>query len=206
MHFSDILKNRRACHHFLPDQAIPKEDLEKMVQAASTSPSGYNAQPWEFIVIRSKEQIKKMHELSFKQHHILNAGALIIVLADKEIGRHVDKLLDDWISFGYIPEEERFVYHNSIAKNRSEEKRKTMALRNAMLASMTLIYAAEDLGYATCPMMAFSQHEVRKLLHIPDDREIALFIAIGKADKEKALPPLPRKKVEELIHWEEFGY
>ena len=53
--------------------------------------------------------------------------------------------------------------------------------------------------------MGFVQPELEEFLKIPNDRIIALMIALGYEEKGKALPRLPRKKVEEMVHWEGFG-
>lgn len=204
MDFSELIKKRRACHNFIPDKTIPKEDLVKMIEETALTPSGYNAQPWEFIIINSPENIEKVAKIAYSQKHIHNASAIIIVLGDKEIGRNVDKILEDWIKYGYCTEEEIPVYKNSIAKNRKDEKKEIMALRNAMLASMTLIYSAENMGYSTCPIMGFSHTELEKHLEIPSDRVVALMIAIGYGETAKEKPRLPRKSTEEMIHWEKF--
>lgn len=205
MEFFELLKKRRACHHFQAGRPIPDSDLKEMIQWAGLAPSGYNAQPWEFILIREPENLKKVSEIAFNQPHLKNVSALVVVLADMEIGRNVDRLLQDWLNFGYISEEEIPVYRNSIAKNRSPEKKKQMGLRNAMLSAMTFILSAENMGYATCPVMGFSQLELEAHLKIPEDRLIALMIAVGYPDSDKEeRPRLPRKSLEELCHWEEF--
>lgn len=204
MDFSDLIKKRRACHHFLPGIKIPDEDFLRMIEETSLTPSGYNAQPWEFVIIRKLENLAKIHELGFEQSHIKDASAVILVLADTEIGRRADQIVREWVDGGYITEPCIPEFKNSIAKVRSPEKKKMMALRSTMLAAMTLIYSAENMGYATCPIMGFSQWEVEEFLNIPKDRVIALMIALGKADGSKALPRLPRKKPEEMVHWERF--
>lgn len=205
MNFRELVEKRRACHNFLPDQTISKKDLKEIIRQTSFTPSGYNAQPWEFIIIHKKNKIKKIQKIAFDQPHIQNSSAIIIVLGDTKIGRNVDKLLADWLKLGYCTEEEIPAYRNSIAKNRKSETLEKMALRNAMLAAMTIIYAAEDLGHDTCPIMGFSQHELEKDLKIPSDRIIALMIALGKNNHNKELPRLPRKTPAELIHWETFS-
>ncbi len=204
MEFFELLKKRRAAHNFIPNKVIPKKDLEKMIEHTSLTPSGYNSQPWEFIIITEKENINKMHELGFEQNHIKNAAAIIMVLGDTKIGRNVDTILKDWLKYGYCTEEEIPAYRNSIAKNRKQKTLEKMALRNSMLAAMTLIYSAENMGYATCPIMGFSQHQVEDFLKIPDDRIISLMIAIGFPDTENEKPRLPRKSADEMIHWEKF--
>jgi len=204
MEFSELIKKRRACHHFVPNQVIPDEDLKKMVEETRLTPSGYNAQPWEFIIIREKKNIEKVGEIAFKQPHVSSASALIVVLGDMNIGRNVDSLLQDWVKHGYCTEEEIPVYKNSIAKVRSPEKRRQMALRNAMLACMTLIYSAENMGYATCPIMGFSQWKLEEALNIPEDRAIALLLAIGTEEKGKENERLPRKDTQDMIYWEKM--
>lgn len=204
MEFSDLIQKRRACHHFIPGLNIPDGELLVMIEEASLSPSGYNAQPWEFVIIREQKNISEVAKFAYKQPHVADASALILVLGDMEIGRNVDELLEDWVKFGYCAEEEIPVFRNSIAKVRSPEKRKQMALRNAMLASMTLIFSAENKGYATCPIMGISQWELQEHLGLPEDRPIALLIAIGTEDSGKEKPRLPRKKCRDLVHWEKF--
>lgn len=204
MDFSQLIRKRRACHHFQANRSIPKEVLEAIVEETALTPSGYNAQPWEFVILQDPERLKKLKEIAFDQKHLEHASAVVVVLADTHIGRNVERLLDDWIKYGYMLEEERPAYHNSIAKNRSFEKRKQMALRSTMMACMTLLLSAENQGLASCPMMGFSQWQLEEFLGLPDDRVIALMVALGYEEEGKALPRLPRKSPDELIHWETF--
>lgn len=204
MDFFELVQKRRACHHFKAGVDIPDSDIFEILEYVRNTPSGYNAQPWDFIVVRERERLKKIQEIAFDQPHLTNASAVVIVLGDLEIGRNVDQLLKDWLRLGYCTEEEIPAYRNSIAKRRSEDKRQSMALRNSMLAAMTFIFAAEDKGYATCPMMGFSQHQLIDFLNIPDDRMISLMIALGKPDEGKGEERLPRREVEDMLHWETF--
>ena len=205
MDFSDLIKKRRACHHFQAGFQIPDEDFVKMIEETSFTPSGYNAQPWDFVIVREPENLAKIHELGFQQPHLKDASAVILVLGDTDIGRRVDEGVRQWVDGGYLEPERIPEFKNSMAKVRSPEKRKIMALRNAMLAAMTLIYSAENMGYATCPIMGFSQWEVEEFLQIPKDRVIALMIALGKAAGTEVQPRLPRRSVEEMVRWERWN-
>lgn len=205
MDFSKLIQKRRACHHFLPGKQIPKKDILAIIEETNLTPSGYNAQPWEFIIIQEPENIQNIHSIAFDQDHIKNASAIAIILGDREIGRNVDALLKDWVKYGYCTEEEVPIYRNSIAKNRKPERKEKMALRNVMLAAMTFIYSAENKGYATCPIMGFSQKDLEEHLNIPEDRVIGLMVALGYADEGKENPRLPRKKAKDVVHWESFS-
>jgi len=50
----EIIKKRRHNGRVKADP-IPDESLKKIIEAASWAPSGNNAQPWEFVVVKSAE-------------------------------------------------------------------------------------------------------------------------------------------------------
>lgn len=204
MDFFDLLEQRRACHNFLPGKTIPKEDLVKMVEKAGMAPSGYNAQPWEFVIVQEEGRLKQLKEIAFEQPHLADVSAVVVVVADTIIGRNTEQMIRDWIDNGYATEDDVLDMRNSFGKKRSPQKLELMAIRNSMTAAMTLIYAAENMGYATCPMMGFSHKKLIPFLGIPEDRAITLMIALGYRDEGKGNPRLPRKKTEDLIHWEKF--
>ena len=53
--FMEIARNRITTRQFEPDYAVPKEHYEMILEAARHAPSGANAQPWHYIVIRDPE-------------------------------------------------------------------------------------------------------------------------------------------------------
>lgn len=204
MDFFDVLKKRRSTRHFLPGKTIPEGDLIKLIEWASLTPSGYNAQPWEFVIIRDEERLKKLQEIAFAQPKIAQASAVILVVGDTNMGRNADEILDAWVQYGYCTEGEKHLMRDAMTRARKPEKKREMALRNATLAAMTLMFAAEAMGYATCPMMGFKHADLEPFINMPDDRVISMMVAIGYADTQKQLPRLPRKKPETMIHWEAF--
>ena len=61
MQVCEAIRNRRNIRKFT-DQAIPKQDLDKILEAARWAPCGGNLQRWRFVVVTSpsmKELIKK---------------------------------------------------------------------------------------------------------------------------------------------------
>src|SRR3989338_6324369 len=59
----DIIKSRRSIRKYL-DKPIPKEIVDKLIEAAKWAPSGMNEQPWGFIVVRDKAMIKELSDRS----------------------------------------------------------------------------------------------------------------------------------------------
>ncbi|MGM0686745.1 MAG: nitroreductase family protein [Promethearchaeati archaeon] len=52
--FLELVKKRRSVRRFKPDP-IPDEYVDKIIEAARWAPSGFNLQPWEFVVVKEKE-------------------------------------------------------------------------------------------------------------------------------------------------------
>lgn len=59
----DIIKSRRSIRKYL-DRPIPKETIDKLIEAAKWAPSGMNAQPWGFIVVQDNLLIKELSDRS----------------------------------------------------------------------------------------------------------------------------------------------
>ncbi|MFX1275424.1 MAG: nitroreductase family protein [Promethearchaeota archaeon] len=55
----NFIKERRSIREF-QDKDIPDSEIEMILEAGRWTPSASNRQPWEFIVIRDKEIIKKL--------------------------------------------------------------------------------------------------------------------------------------------------
>jgi len=53
------IRKRRSVREYTGDP-VPKEDILKILKAAQWAPSGYNRQPWEFIVITAPETINEL--------------------------------------------------------------------------------------------------------------------------------------------------
>ena len=58
-HLLELVKKRRSIRRFKPDP-IPDEYIEKIIEVARWAPSGFNMQPWEFVVVKKPELRKKI--------------------------------------------------------------------------------------------------------------------------------------------------
>jgi nitroreductase len=63
--FLELLKKRRSTRAFKPDP-VPDEYVDKIIEAARWAPSGGNSQPWEFIIVKDKDQRDRIVEI-FKE-------------------------------------------------------------------------------------------------------------------------------------------
>jgi nitroreductase len=60
----EIVKNTRSIRRFKPDP-VPDDYIDKIIEVARWAPSGFNQQPWEYVIVKNPELRKKMTE-SFK--------------------------------------------------------------------------------------------------------------------------------------------
>src|ERR1700745_2949064 len=73
---SQAIQERRATPSF-DGAPIPAEDLRQILEAGLHAPSGYNMQPWRFVVVQSPEQKKRLRAASFNQGKVEEASAVI---------------------------------------------------------------------------------------------------------------------------------
>lgn len=74
----EAIRKRRSVREYTGEE-IPREDLEQIVDAGRLAPTGWNRQPWDFIVITEKEMIQK---LKIVAQWMDKAGAIIALVLD----------------------------------------------------------------------------------------------------------------------------
>jgi len=57
----EIIKTRRSVREFKEDQ-VSDEDIKFLIDCARFAPSGFNMQPWSFLVIINKDVMRKLSE------------------------------------------------------------------------------------------------------------------------------------------------
>jgi len=93
---SQAIQERRATPSF-DGTPIPPTDLRQILEAGLSAPSGYNVQPWRFIVVQSEEQKKRLRAASFNQAKVEEASAVIVACGDADGWR---RDLDDILRMG----------------------------------------------------------------------------------------------------------
>lgn len=60
-----LIKSRRSVRLYKKDE-VPDEVIEKLIDLARWAPSGMNAQPWKFVVIKDKKLIEEIRQVTMK--------------------------------------------------------------------------------------------------------------------------------------------
>jgi nitroreductase len=78
----DFICKRRSVRRFQKKQ-VPDEIMEALMKATMAAPSGNNAQPWEFVIVRDpriKEELSHVHSWVYMA---AEAPAVVVVLGNK---------------------------------------------------------------------------------------------------------------------------
>jgi len=74
----ELLKLRRSIRVF-QKKDIPRDELEKIIDAARYAPTARNVQPWEFVVITDEDMLKELAGLAENARFMAQAAACIAV-------------------------------------------------------------------------------------------------------------------------------
>jgi nitroreductase len=207
--FKEVLRTRRSVHDYT-DEPLDDETLEDIFDRVALSPSGYNLQPWEFLVLRDDENKQALREAAYDQEHVTEAAAAVVVLGNKDPAAHAEPVFEDWLEKGHIPNED---VRDALLENvegmaqMSEKERRIWTTRSTSLACMTLMFAAWDEGVATCPMEGFDADTVTETFDVPDGYEPVMLITMGyPADGADDIENerKARRPAGEIVHYEEF--
>ncbi len=60
MDFYELIRNRESIRDYDPSKPVDEATLNRILEAGRMAPSAANRQPWRFLVISSKEMLKRM--------------------------------------------------------------------------------------------------------------------------------------------------
>lgn len=206
MNFREISEHRRAINFFDPDKDVSEALLREMIEIAARSPSSFNLQPWNLVVLRDLEQKETLKALAWDQSKVVEAPVVLIVLADKSGWREghatVEKNWQEMLAAGSMQPEQRGWFLNAAKSlyDWNPDANLAFAAKNAGFFAMSLMYAATALGLETHPMDGFDHEGVRKAFNIPDNFWIPLLLAVGSKKPGLEVHPAKwRKSAEEII-------
>ena len=78
----ELLRSRRSIRSF-QERVISRDDLEKIVDAARYAPTARNVQPWEFVVVSSKDMLKKFAQIAENARFMASAAVCIAVFSEE---------------------------------------------------------------------------------------------------------------------------
>lgn len=201
----EAILRRRATRHFDPNRCVPEETLAAILELATHAPSGYNLQPWRFVVVQEQRNRARLRTCAYGQRKVAEAPVVVIVLGYQNPHlTDLDVIVEDQVRRGVVTSDEgagiRGAAKQAMTRVADIELWTT---RSTMLAAATLMIASESLGLSSAPMEGFEAEKVRQAFGIPDDHTICCLIALGFATSEKPAPG--RLGLDHVCYSEHFG-
>lgn len=200
MHVLEAIEKRRATKAFDPSHVMSESELATLLQAARQSPTSFNIQNWRFVVVRDQEQRRKIRAAAWDQAQVTDSSVLMILCGDIKAWEHPEA---NWRNT--TPETQQAMTKATIDfyQGRGEEMQRDEVMRSTGIAAQSLMLAAKELGYDSCPMVGFDTEKVAQIIGLPKNHVISLFVAIGKAAKD----PHPRSgpaEEKDVVFYDRF--
>lgn len=173
MSFLDLVKKRQSCRKYL-STLVPREALERCLEAARLAPSACNSQAWRFIVVAEPSLRARLAEKAFSGVYAMNGFAKeapVLVVVVTERSKYVAQ----------VAGATRGTQYNLI---------------DIGIVCEHFILQATEEGLGTCWIGWFDQKGVRETLGLSKNDSLDIVISVGfpaDAQREKV-----RKQINDI--------
>ncbi len=177
----NAIRERRSTPSF-DGSDIPAEDIRTILEAGLAAPSGYNVQPWRFVVVQSAEQKKRLRAACFNQAKVEEASVVIACCGDADSWRRdADEIvrmgLAGGMSESYAAQLKSYVESYLLSLN--TDQMHGWLSKQVTYAATYMLLTAEVMGYDTAAMEGFEEDKVREALRLPLSYWVVSLLAIG---------------------------
>ena len=182
MNFIDTVQARRSVRKYLAG-IVPREEIERCLEAARLAPSACNAQPWKFVVVDDPGRKNELARRAFGISSPLNRFAFQapVLVAVVKVGTNLISAAGSLVSgnkFGFID--------------------------IGIAVEHFCLQAAEE-GLGTCILGWFNERRVKRFLGVPRHQRVALMLTLGwPAYPLKEAPERKRKEIEKIRSYDRY--
>jgi len=220
MEILEGIEKRHSIRGFKPD-SIPRDVMEKILQAASNTPSYTNTQPWEVAVVcgKKKDELSRVifelakakaptnpdlpmpagwpteHDARSREH---GARRLATLGIEREDENEREKLRLMNFKFYGSPCAVFLFIDGSLGE---------WSIFDMGLFAQSFILAAHSLGVASCLQASVTNYapEIKRFLGVPESKKLIICISLGYIDEEAKLNAYRsiKQKPEDFTRWYE---
>ncbi|MEU6126497.1 nicotinate-nucleotide--dimethylbenzimidazole phosphoribosyltransferase, partial [Streptomyces sp. NPDC047123] len=200
-----VMRERRDIRNGFRSDAIPHEVLLRVLEAAHTAPSVGHSQPWDFVVIKSAETRRTMHELALRQRDAY-AKSLPKGRAKQFKELKIEAILDTPVNIVVTADPTRGGRH-TLGRHTQPQ----MAPYSSALAVENLWLAARAEGLGVGWVSFFDEREMVRALGLPEHLEVVAYLCVGYVDEFPDEPELmqagwsKRRPLSWVVHEETYG-
>ena len=193
LEFYELMKRRRTIRN-LSTEPVKKSIIDRIIQTASTAPSGANKQPWTFCAISCVSLKKKIR-----------------IAAEKEEKKNYDnRMPDQWLN-DLKPMATNWykpflvdapwlivVFKQAYELDQNEKQNNYYVNESVGIACGILITAIHQAGLATLTHTPSPMNFLTKILNRPKNERPFLLLPVGYASDHAYVPDLKRKSLREV--------
>jgi nitroreductase/NAD-dependent dihydropyrimidine dehydrogenase PreA subunit len=188
-----LMRSRRSCRNY-STKPVLKEILEDLVKIGTTAPSGTNSQPWTFLCLTERDQVKEFGAQVADFYRRLNQKAanpllrfLSRIFLHDTLGRYYKKYyhsikrgLDEWEDQGV----DRLFHGATAVILVGGKTTASCPAEDGLLATQNILLAAHTMGLGTC-LIGFAvealkhDRKLREYIQLPKDEAIYAVIGLG---------------------------
>ncbi|MCG6902261.1 MAG: nitroreductase family protein [Rhodobacter sp.] len=200
------IRNRVTVRKFDAGYMVPDEHYDMILEAARHAPSGANAQPWQYIVVRDQKIKDRITEYFVAEQRFRAKAKMKFPTPDY-------RGLATAPGFVVVCSDMRWVNAFPVFNDGSEQDRmyrenaERILLQSVAASTMSAHLAAAALGYNVWWVTAIGQEDAQKamrpLLDIPDEISVLDILLFGPA----AAKPYKRyrKPLDEIAHFDRYN-
>ncbi len=195
MKVTQAIEARRAVKHYDPNHGMTDAEVEGLMRLALLAPTAFNIQNWRFVLVRDPELRKQIRAVAWDQAQVTEASLLIVLCADLKVWEKNPARY--WVNAPQPVRDYMVPAIDQYYRGR-EQVQRDEGMRSCGIAAQTLMLAAQEMGYDSCPMDGFDYDAVGKLINLPPNHAVAMFVAIGKAT-QPVWPPPGQLPISEVV-------
>jgi len=182
----ESIEQRRSARAF-NREPVPPETLREVLRLGTRAPSGFNLQPWRFIVVSKRANRQKLQACAFNQRQIGEAPVVLICCGDRRalqaenieaviaLGKETNSVNDEYADFmrENIP--------GTPEAMPSVGNAEAWTNRHVMLAVSQIMVVAKSFDLDSCPMEGFDAAQVKEAFNIPAEVDVCCLLPLGYA-------------------------
>lgn len=196
-----LMRHRRSSRTgFRDDKPLSDAQINQLLEAARAAPSGGNAQPWEFIVIRDRDTRDRIADLYKRQlrdklelERVIRGSASVSGVGWRHAPVLVVVLGDPRTSLCF-------------PLRTAEDKADSHFFTGLANATLQIMLMAESMGlstqYVSDAASPYFSLMLKHMLDIPQELRVYHIIPVGYASI--AATPKSRRPLESMVHYERY--
>ena len=169
-----LINTRTSINHFQPNRPLLESDISLLVELATKAPTAYNMQNWHFIAVQSEAAKIQLKSAAFGQQKIVDASIAFIICGKLEAHQQLSCALEPSVKANIIEQRvaDAWVTQAMAAHENNDLLQHDEAIRSASLAAMSLLLAAQDMGFGSCPIGGFDAIEVSRQFALSENENL----------------------------------